>query len=87
MLRRNLLNGTLAVTNFPSSGFAFAEPLFVNRTETCGCCGASVERMNSASLKTEVNYFDEKALDLIKSQLDIPLEFSRAIRPQSATIS
>ena len=39
--------------------------------------------MNSALLKTEVNYFDEKALEFIKSQLDIPLELSSC---HSATI-
>ena len=63
MLRREFLIGTLALTAFPTSGFAFPDALIVNRTETCGCCGAWVERMNSAGLKTEVNYVDEEALD------------------------
>ena len=71
MLRREFLIGTLALTTFPTSSFAFSDTLIVNRTETCGCCGAWVERMNSAGLRTEVNYVDEEALGLIKTQLDI----------------
>ena len=35
-----------------------------------------VERMNSAGLRTEVNYVDEEALGLIKTQLGIPAELS-----------
>ena len=69
MLRREFLIGTLALTAFPTSGFAFPDALIVNRTETCGCCGAWVERMTSAGLRTEVNFVDEKELALIKTQL------------------
>ena len=76
MLRREFLIGTLALTIFPTSGFAFPDVLIVNRTETCGCCGAWVERMNSAGLRTEVNYVDEEALVLIKTQLGISAELS-----------
>ena len=76
MLRREFLIGTLALTTFPTSGFAFPDALIVNRTETCGCCGAWVERMNSAGLRTEVNYVDEEALGLIKIQLGISNELS-----------
>lgn len=76
MVRRKFLIGILAITTFPSSSFAFADALIVYRAVTCGCCGAWVERMNSEGLKTEVNYANEEALDLIKSQLGIPLELS-----------
>ena len=76
MLRREFLIGTIALTAFPTSGFAFPDALIVNRTETCGCCGAWVERMNSAGLRTEVNYVDEEALGLIKTQLGISAELS-----------
>jgi len=76
MLRREFMIGALAITAFPTSGLAFADALIVNRTETCGCCGAWVERMNSAGLRTEVNFVDEEALGLIKSQLGIPVELS-----------
>ena len=71
MHRREFLIGTLGLTTFPSSGFAFPDALIVNRTETCGCCGAWVDRMNSAGLRTEVNYVDEEALGLIKTQLGV----------------
>ena len=76
MLRREFLIGTLALTTFPTSGFAIQDALIVNRTETCGCCGAWVERMNSAGLRTEVNFVDEEALGLIKAQLGISAELS-----------
>jgi hypothetical protein len=76
MHRREFMIGTLAITAFPTSGLAFADALIVNRTETCGCCGAWVERMNSAGLRTEVNYVNEEALGLLKSQLGIPVELS-----------
>ena len=76
MLRRGFLIGTLALTTFPTSSFAFPDTLIVNRTETCGCCGAWVERMNSAGLRTEVNSVDEEALGRIKTQLGITTELS-----------
>ena len=76
MLRREFLIVTFALTTFPTSGFTFPDALIVNRTEICGCCGAWVERMDSAGLRTEVNYVDEKALALIKKQLGISLELS-----------
>lgn len=76
MLRREFLIGTLAITSFPSIVFALPDALIVNRTETCGCCGAWVERMNSAGLRTEVNFVNEETLWSIKSQLGISLEFS-----------
>ena len=76
MLRREFLIGTLSLTALPKSSFAFSDVLIVNRTETCGCCGAWVERMNSAGLRTEVNFVDEQALGLIKTQLGIFAELS-----------
>ena len=76
MLRREFLIGTLLLATFPTSGLAFPDALIVNRTETCGCCGAWIERMNSAGLRTEVNFVDEEALSLIKTQLGIPNELS-----------
>ena len=76
MLRRDFLIGTAALTTFPMSGFAFPDALIVNRTETCGCCGAWVERMNSAGLRAEVNSVDDDTLGLIKTQLGIYAELS-----------
>ncbi len=76
MLRREFLIGTLSITTFPTSVLASYDALIVNRTETCGCCGAWVESINSAGLRTEVNFVDEQTLGLIKSQLGIPLELS-----------
>ena len=76
MLRREFLIGTLSITIFPTSVLASSDALIVNRTETCGCCGAWVESMNSAGLRTKVNFVDEQKLGSIKSQLGIPLELS-----------
>ena len=76
MRRRDFLIRTLALTIFPTSGHAFPDALIVNRTETCGCCGAWVERMNSAGLRTELNFVDEEALSLIKTQLGISAALS-----------
>ena len=76
MLRREFLIGTLAITSFPANVVALSATLIVHRTETCGCCGAWVERMNTANLRTEVNYVNEETLGSIKSQLGIPLELS-----------
>ena len=84
MLRREFLIGTLSLTALPKSSFAFSDVLIVNRTENCGCCGAWVERMNSAGLRTEVNFVDEQALSLIKTQLGIFAELSSC---HTATIS
>ena len=76
MFRREFLIWTLSITTFPSSGFAFPDALIVNRTESCGCCGAWVERMNAAGLRTEVTYVNEETLGSIKLQLGIPLGLS-----------
>ncbi len=76
MLRREFLIGTLVLATFPNSGLAFPDALIVHRTETCGCCGAWIERMNSAGLRTEVNFVDEEELNLIKTQLGISAELS-----------
>ena len=76
MLRREFLIGTLAITSFPTNVFAFPDTLIVNRTETCGCCGAWVERMISAGFKAEVNFVNEEVLRSIKSQLAIPVDLS-----------
>ena len=76
MLRREFVIGTLTLAALPTSGFAFPDALIVNRTEACGCCGAWVERMNSSGLRTEVIFFDEEVLGLIKTQLGISAELS-----------
>ena len=76
MLRRGFLIGTLAISTFPKSVFASADALIVNRTESCGCCGAWVERMISAGFKTEVNFVNDEVLRSIKSQLAIPVDLS-----------
>ena len=76
MFRREFLFGTLALTTFSAGGFALPDVLIVHRTEACGCCGAWVERMNSAGLRTEVNFVDEEALGLIKRQMGISTELS-----------
>ena len=76
MIRREFLIGTVAISAFSTSVLASADALIVNRTESCGCCGAWVERMNSAGLKTEVNFVSEETLSSIKSQLSIRSELT-----------
>ena len=76
MLRREFLIGTLTISTFPKSVFASEDALIVNRTESCGCCGAWVERMISAGFKTEVNFVNDEVLRSIKSQLTIPVDLS-----------
>ena len=76
MLRREFLIGTLVISTFSKSVFASVDALIVNRTESCGCCGAWVERMISAGFKTEVNFVSDEVLRSIKSQLAIPVDLS-----------
>ena len=76
MLRREFLIGTLATSIFPKSVFASADALIVNRTESCGCCGAWVERMISGGFKAEVNFVDDEVLRSIKSQLGVTADLS-----------
>ena len=76
MFRREFLIGTLAISTFPKSVFASADVLIVNRTESCGCCGAWVERMISAGFRAEVFFVNDEDLRLIKSQLAIPVDIS-----------
>ena len=76
MFRREFLIGALAISTFPKSVFASADALIVNRTESCGCCGAWVERMISAGFKAEVIFVNDEDLRLIKSQLAIPVDLS-----------
>ena len=84
MIRREFLIGTVAISAFSTSVLASADALIVNRTESCGCCGAWVERMNSAGLKTEVNFVSEETLSSIKSQMSIRSELTSC---HTATIS
>ena len=76
MFRREFLIGTLAISIFPKRVFASADALIVNRTESCGCCGAWVERMISAGFRAEVIFVNDEVLRLIKSQLAIPVDLS-----------
>ena len=76
MLRREFLIGTLATSTFSKSVFASADALIVNRTESCGCCGAWVERMISGGFKAEVNFVDDEVLRSIKPQLGVPADLS-----------
>ncbi len=76
MIRRKFLIGTLVTSIFPKSVFASTDVLIVNRTESCGCCGAWVERMISAGFKAEVNFVSDEVLRSIKSQLTIPVDLS-----------
>ena len=76
MIRREFLIGTLVISTFPKSAFASIDDLIVYRTETCGCCGAWVEKMISAGLKAEVNFVSDDVLKLMKSQLTIPFDLS-----------
>ena len=76
MVRREFLIATLAISTFSKSVFASADPLIVNRTVSCGCCGAWVERMISAGFKAEVIFVNDEDLRLIKSQLAIPVDLS-----------
>ena len=76
MIRRDFLSGMLAMSASPTSTFASAASLIVNRTESCGCCGAWVERMIAAGFKADVNFVNDEVLTSIKSQLAIPVELS-----------
>jgi hypothetical protein len=76
MLRRQFLIGAMAVANCPTSVLASDDTLIVNRSESCGCCGAWVERMNLAGFKTEVNFVNNETLGSIKLQLGISSELS-----------
>ena len=84
MLRREFLIGTLATATFSKSVFASVDTLIVNRTESCGCCGAWVERMISAGFRADVNFVNDEVLRSIKSQLTIPVDLSSC---HTATIS
>ena len=76
MIRREFLIGTMAFSAFPTSVFAYADALIVNRTKTCSCCGAWVERMSSAGFRAEVKFINDEELGSIKSQLGITAELS-----------
>ncbi len=74
MIRREFIIGTLAISSFSKSVFASSDVLIVNRTESCGCCGAWIERMISESFKTDVNFVNDEVLRSIKSHLAIPID-------------
>ena len=76
MLRREFLITTLAISTLSKSVFASADSLIVNRTVSCGCCGAWVERMISAGFSAQVNFVNDEVLRSIKSQLTIPVDLS-----------
>ncbi len=76
MIRREFLIGTFVISTFPSSGFSSTDILIVNRTESCGCCGAWVERMTAAGFNAEVNFVSDEVLRQIKSRLTIPVDLS-----------
>lgn len=72
MLRREFILGTLSISFLPEISFASSKTLIVNRTESCGCCGVWVERMNRAGFQTQVNFVDNQTLETIKTQLGTP---------------
>jgi hypothetical protein len=74
--RRTFILGVVAISCLPSSSFASNDVLIVNRSESCGCCGAWVERMRLAGFKTEVNLVSNETLDSIKSKLGIYYDLS-----------
>ncbi len=76
MFRRNFLLGTLTICYLPTSLLASDHTLIVNRTETCGCCGAWVERMSMAGFSTDVNLVSDETLGSIKTQLGISYDLS-----------
>ena len=76
MKRREFLIGTLAISTFSKNVFASADALIVNRTKSCGCCGAWVAKMISAGFRAEENFVNDKVLRSIKTQLAIPVDLS-----------
>ena len=76
MKRREFVIGTLAAMAFPKHLFASSPSLIVNRTESCGCCGAWVKKMALSGFRTEVNLVTHDALMTIKSQLGISEQLS-----------
>ncbi len=76
MKRRDFLTGLIAIFAFPACAVASSKTLIVNRTETCGCCGAWVDKMVDQGFKTVVNFVTDKTLQLIKTDLGITAELS-----------
>ena len=74
MKRREFVIGLVTAFVLPTTVLASSDTLLVNRTETCGCCGEWVERMNSSGLRTAVNFVNDEVLRSIKIQLSIPTE-------------
>ena len=83
MNRRQFIIGTLAISAFSKNALASSDTLIVYRTESCGCCGEWVKRMNSHGLKSNVKFVSDETLISIKSQIGIPIELSSC---HSATI-
>jgi hypothetical protein len=74
--RRDFLNGLIAILAFPTGAVASPKNLIVNRTESCGCCGAWVEQMVAQGFKPVVNFVTDKTLQSIKTDLGIAAELS-----------
>ena len=76
MKRRDFLIGLITILAFPAGAVASSKTLIVNRTESCGCCGAWVERIEALGFKTVVNFVTDKILQSIKTDLGIAAELS-----------
>ena len=69
MKRRDFLIGLIAILAFPAGAVASSKTLIVNRTESCGCCGAWVERIEAQGFKTVVNFVTDKTLPVSYTHL------------------
>jgi len=74
MKRRDFLNGLVAILASPAGAVASSKTLIVYRTESCGCCGAWVEKTEAQGFKTVVNFVTDKTLQSIKTDLGIKVE-------------
>ena len=76
MKRRKFIFGAFTICCLPSSVFASNDILIVNRSESCSCCGAWVDKMHIAGFKTKVNLVSNETLGSIKSKLGISYDLS-----------
>ena len=70
MIRREFLIGTLVTSILPKSVFASTDVLIVNRTESCGCCGAWVALARKEGYDNEVK--DIQDVTSVKLDNDVP---------------
>ena len=76
MKRREFIFSAVTICYMPTSVFASNDTLIVNRSESCGCCGAWVDRMRFAGFQTEINLVSHETLESIKTKLGISYDLS-----------